>query len=337
MDPLTHGLAGAAASIVISKNKNYRPAAAAGFITPLLADLDFFIHSPADPLLNLEIHRQFSHSLLFIPAGALIAFGLLWWIMRKKVTATELFLYCLVSYATAGVLDACTSYGTMLLWPFSDERIAWNIISVIDPVFTLFFGGLIVYSVISYKKKFTYIALLWLTVYFSFGYFQKEKATLQAETVATSRGHIPERMVVKPTIGNLVLWRSVYEYDNRFYADAIRILPFTGSADVYRGHSQPRFFPEMSGTYIRGSVLYNDMIRFRKLSDGFLVRHPDYSNIIGDARYSMIPYSLKPLWGIRVEPERKAKHADIIYFRDASTQVRNIYYRLLTGTFDADS
>jgi len=334
MDPFTHGLAGAAASLIISRDDNRRPAAVAGFLTPLLADLDFFIHSHSDPLFNLEIHRQFSHSLLFIPLGALIAFGLLWWFMRKRMGAVELYFYCLASYATAGLLDACTSYGTMLLWPFSDDRIAWNIISVIDPVFTLLFAVFIVWSVINRRKMFTFIALLWFTSYFSFGYFQKERATRQAELVAESRGHLPERMVVKPTIGNLILWRSVYEYEDRFYADAIRILPFTGTADVYRGHSQPRFIPEISGTYIRGSVLYNDMIRFRKLSDGFLVRHPDYSNIIGDARYSMIPYSLKPLWGIRVEAERKAKHTEVIYFRDASPQVRNIYYKLITGTFD---
>ena len=38
---------------------------------------------------------------------------------------------------THPLLDAHTAYGTQLFWPFSDERFAWSIISIIDPLFTL--------------------------------------------------------------------------------------------------------------------------------------------------------------------------------------------------------
>ncbi|MDB2316436.1 metal-dependent hydrolase, partial [Luminiphilus sp.] len=38
----------------------------------------------------------------------------------------QVWLVALVGYATHGLLDACTTYGTMLLWPFSDARIAWS-------------------------------------------------------------------------------------------------------------------------------------------------------------------------------------------------------------------
>ena len=40
-------------------------------------------------------------------------------------------------YATHGLLDACTSYGTVLFWPFSNERLTWNNISIVDPLLTI--------------------------------------------------------------------------------------------------------------------------------------------------------------------------------------------------------
>ena len=51
---------------------------------------------------------------------------------RRGLSFRQSWLYCTAGYATHAVLDACTTYGTMLLWPFSDARFAWNTISIID-------------------------------------------------------------------------------------------------------------------------------------------------------------------------------------------------------------
>ena len=73
MDPVTHGLIGAAASQSFANKRGFRAAAFTGFVSALLADLDVFLMSSTDPLLNLELHRQITHSLVFIPMGALVA------------------------------------------------------------------------------------------------------------------------------------------------------------------------------------------------------------------------------------------------------------------------
>src|SRR6056297_2226933 len=99
MDPLTQGLAGAAAATIVAGEKKQRPAAFAGFISATLADLDFFIQSSSDPLLNVELHRHFTHSLFFVPIGALISAGLLFWFVRKHLAFRELYLFSFVSYA----------------------------------------------------------------------------------------------------------------------------------------------------------------------------------------------------------------------------------------------
>ena len=63
MDPLTQGTIGAALPQALGK-KNLGIVAMLGFLSGLAPDLDIFIRSSTDPLLSLEYHRQFTHSLI---------------------------------------------------------------------------------------------------------------------------------------------------------------------------------------------------------------------------------------------------------------------------------
>ena len=87
-----------------------------GLLSGLAPDLDIFIRSSDDPLLFLEFHRQFTHSLVFIPFGGLICGAFIFLIVKKISTLTfkETYIYSTIGYATHGLLDACTSYGTLL-------------------------------------------------------------------------------------------------------------------------------------------------------------------------------------------------------------------------------
>jgi len=146
LDPLTQGALGAALPQALSNNKKLWLIGLLGFLSGMAPDLDIFIRSQEDPLLFLEYHRQFTHSLIFIPFGGLICATILYWLIgkRNQLTFGETWVYCTLGYATHGLLDACTSYGTLLLWPFSNERLTWNNISIIDPLFTIPILGLIV-------------------------------------------------------------------------------------------------------------------------------------------------------------------------------------------------
>ena len=105
----------------------------------MAADIDIFFKSDIDPLFYLEFHRQFTHSLLFIPIGSFLCACFFYYLFlrSKDIKFKETYIYCTLGYATHGLLDSCTSYGTQLLWPFTNERIAWNLISIIDPLFTI--------------------------------------------------------------------------------------------------------------------------------------------------------------------------------------------------------
>lgn len=70
MDPLTHGLLGAVAAKAVLGRRLGHAGWMIGAAAGMLPDVDFFLHSDADPLLNIEVHRQFTHSLAAIPVAA---------------------------------------------------------------------------------------------------------------------------------------------------------------------------------------------------------------------------------------------------------------------------
>jgi len=330
LDPLTHGLVGATASQSAAERDKLRPAAFTGFVAAMLADLDYFIHIPSDPLFNIEVHRQFTHSLIFIPVGALVAAGLLWWFMRKHLSFKELYSYSILGYATAGLLDAFTSYGTQLLWPFTDTRIAWNYISVVDPVVT---AGLLLFLIFAWFKRdklFVYAAGGWLIIFLVFGWIQHNRAESAVISLAMDRNHQIEDVVVKPTIGNQRLWRANYIYDGMIYTDAIRTGIISG-IKIYEGEAEPRILIEEEFSEFESTTLYNDLQRFRNLSENYLIRHPEKPEIIGDARYSMLPTSLIPLWGVEVDTTDTERHLPFLYFRDAGDEIREPFWDMLLG------
>ena len=73
MDPVSQGLVGSVLPQSVSNKHELRLAAVIGFLAGLLADLDVLIRSSEDSLLFLDYHRQFTHSIIFIPVGGLVA------------------------------------------------------------------------------------------------------------------------------------------------------------------------------------------------------------------------------------------------------------------------
>ena len=330
MDLLTQGLLGGVLAISAANKKESRSAATAGFAAALLADADVFISSVNDPLLNVELHRHFTHALAFIPIGALIAALLLWPLLRKHLGLKSIYGYAFLGYATAGLLDACTSYGTHLLWPFSDTRIAWSIIAIIDPIFSLL---LVIALILAFKYRKAVPARVGLALagaYLALGLWQHQNALQSAIELAEQRGHAVQRIIVKPTIANLLLWRSIYQSDDQFYIDAIRV--GLGANRIYPGASAQKFnlerdLPELE----RESVLSRDVERFSKLANGYVVVDSSRSNVLTDIRYSMLPNHITPMWGIDLNVASASQHANFEVYRDRPDNVRALFVAMLLG------
>ena len=105
----------------------------------------------------------------------------------------------------------------------------------------------------------------------------------------STRGHESSQRVVKPTLGNILLYRSVYIYDDRIYVDAVR----AGVGDntrVYQGGSVALYKPALAAV----SIQELDILRFIAFSDGFVAYDTEQENVLGDIRYSMLPTSVRP-------------------------------------------
>ena len=330
MDPVTHALTGAAAAQSLARNDLQRPAAFTAMIAALLPDLETFVHRADDPLFNIEIHRQFTHAFVFIPIGALLTALLLWWFMRRHLTFPQLFAFSFTGFATHGFMDAITSYGTELLWPFSDVRIAWNLVPIVDPLLTVVMALLVGLGVWHRRKWIGWVFFGWLALYILAGAVQRERAKDTITRLAGDRDHKIERLVVKPTIGNLLLWRSTYAHGDSIYVDAVRAGWGEGLL-IYEGAAAESIHPETHFIRWKGTTLYSDIERFYRFSDGFVIRDPHRDEILGDARYSMIPNSLNPLWGIRADTTAADCHVPFLNFRDAGSEVRKTFLKQLKG------
>lgn len=328
MDILTQGILGAALAQFVAKKEEKRRATWVGLFSGVLADVDVFIQSASDSLLAIEYHRHFTHSVFFIPFGAAIAALFLWPWLKRYFSFSRLYLFCLAGYSLSGFIDACTSYGTYLLWPLYDQRVAFHVISIIDPVFTLI---LLFAVVVSYRERANYsrYGLTFAACYLLLGYVQLHRADTYIQQIATERGHEIEHSVVKPTLGNLLLWRSIYLSDDHYYVDAIRLGIFSQHRLYVGGDIQQvipqRDFPQLDTS----SVLMDDIRRFTEFSNGYVAMHVDRPDVLADIRYSNVPNSLNPLWGIEIDLQQPDRHARYTFFRDLSKQKRQQFMAML--------
>ena len=307
MDPISQGTVGAAFAQSTANKTNIIKIGIIGFLAGLAPDLDVFIRSSTDPILSLEYHRQFTHSLFFIPFGALFVTLVIFPLVKKSLSLKTVYVASFFGYTTHGFLDACTSYGTLLFWPFSNERVTWNNISVVDPIFTIPVLVLVVTAIINRKPLFSFFAIGWMTFYLLLGFVQYERAFLVANDIAHSRGHNPERLTLKPSFGNLILWKSIYQYEENFYVDAIR----TALSSTWCLGESIRMFDyqyHLPNLDIE-SQQRKDIERFRWFSQDYLGF--DYEkSLVTDVRYSMVPNQIAPMWGVVIDVQKsKNEHA----------------------------
>lgn len=143
MDPVTHIVSGALAGRLARDGMGTRAAYGLCVLAAWLPDIDNFVG--LGPEAYLRHHRGITHSLLGIVVQAVLlaaAFRL----FGRAFTPLKTFALALALLAGHLWLDVITSFGTQLLAPFSDARLAWGGVFIIDPVMTLGALALLVLS-----------------------------------------------------------------------------------------------------------------------------------------------------------------------------------------------
>ena len=334
MDPLSQGLLGAGLAGAISKSKNLKKALFCGFVSGLAPDLDVFIKSSTDPLLSLQYHRHFSHSIFFSPVGSFLVSLLLFLIFKNKMSFKQIYLFSFLGYFSHGLLDACTSYGTVLFWPLSNQRVGLNIISIIDPLFTGVILIFVIYSLLRNSPLIIRIGLFLSIFHLSFNLLKYQQVKDYVHNIAIDRKHEIKRLLLKPTIGNNFLWRSLYEHKNQYFIDAI-YYPLFGRPKHKKGVKvdvidKKTVFPMIP----EDSIQRNDILRFSFFSQDYIYLHPDYNNLIADLRYGTLPYDNKSLWGIKIDEKNPNTHVFFKNIRNFNDKVYVEFWEMLKGNLD---
>lgn len=337
MDPVTQAVFGATAALIVRpKNQSPKAALLLGVAAGMAPDLDVLIRSSHDPLLHIEYHRHFTHSLFFVPIGALMVAAGLWWLL-KRFSAWELGSFrgwwgvaCL-AMLTHAPLDMGTSYGTSFLWPFSDARLDWSVVAVIDPLVTL---PMIVALIIGWKRRSEWlysVAAVYAVAYLCLGWAHRLHAESEIAEIAQQRGHQPVFIQAKPALFVNFLWRTIYVYDGSYYVDAVRLKWFDESV-VYEGDSVAVYSPEADRLGLApDSQQFKDIQRFEHFSQTMLYQVPGDPFLVSDIRYSKIPNSIEPLWAIRIDPTISDAHVEYINFRDVTDDMKQQFWMMIKG------
>ena len=149
---------------------------AAGFLACASPDLDFVV-SLFGPAAYVANHRGVTHSLILLPLWALLLSYVISKIVREPGGWKPLYGVTAMGIGAHIAGDLITSYGTMILAPFSDWRAGIGTTFIID----LWFSGVIVLGLIAsavlYRSRIpSYVALGALVAYVGFQYVQREKA-----------------------------------------------------------------------------------------------------------------------------------------------------------------
>lgn len=126
------------------------------------------------------------------------------------------------SILTHPLLDCCTVYGTQIFQPFWDYRVAFNNISVADPLYTIWFLIFLTIAGFLTRKSSRRRLLTWFAITFSSGYlaftaYHKVRMDNIFEKSLTEQNIEFSRYMTGPTILNNVLWSCTAEGDSVYY------------------------------------------------------------------------------------------------------------------------
>ena len=244
VDPVSQAAIGAAAAQSGARKTPLRTALWVGALGGMLPDLDVLIRTADDPLLSLDYHRHFTHALVSIPVGGWLTAAVGRLLSRGKHSIRSLYLPATLGWATHGLLDACTSYGTFLLWPFSDVRVAWHNIGIIDPLLTL---PLLAGVVVAAKMRNRLHGARSLLLGHRYSPLRCGPARACRSCLSRRRhgaGTRPEVLEVKPSIGNNILFEP-----------STRTVVSTGPMrSVSPGGASPRSTPASRCRYWTGTT-----------------------------------------------------------------------------------
>lgn len=222
MDSLTHGLLGATIAQAGFRHRLGRTGTLLGAGLALLPDFDFVVKFILDdPFATLRHHRAETHSLPVLTLAApLLAWGI-WRLRRRRERFRDWWLMTWLVLLSAALLDACTTYGTQLLAPFTRHRFSWDCISIVDLFYTLplllaFLVAIMPRIPPRISQRIAIVVLLLTTAYIGLGVHNRRQAldiVRSLPVYANQEEDSPDKaeadFLATPCFSTIWLWRVV--------------------------------------------------------------------------------------------------------------------------------
>lgn len=219
MDSVTQIVLGAAVGEAVLGKKIGNKAMVLGAIAGTIPDLDVLSSNFTDTVSALEIHRGFTHSIVFA-----VSFGLVFaWLLSlwdKRASLKEWFWFWFLCFVTHPLLDAHTTWGTQLFWPL-DLRLAYKNIFVIDPLYTVPFLVFLILAMLQKRgsikrRKFNNLGLIVSSSYMVLTIILKGITYFKFEDALKNQNIAYSEMQTKPSPFNTILWTANIETEDAF-------------------------------------------------------------------------------------------------------------------------
>jgi inner membrane protein len=224
VDTLTHTITGAVIAGAISDERIGLWGPITGLAVGAFPDSDFILG-----LFNrhfyLAYHREFTHSVLLIPFYALL-FGWAFVKVSRRPNFWSFYKICLLVLLSHVVLDLFTSYGTMIFSPFFKHRYSWDVVFIID----LIFSGIIMAPwlvSLFWKRRSQWIcrgALIAVTIYSGLCWTQHHRAIEETKTFAKGLDEKIVEVASLPQPLSPFRWANYVETDSRVYQGFVDFL-----------------------------------------------------------------------------------------------------------------
>ncbi|MCB0480975.1 MAG: metal-dependent hydrolase [Flavobacteriales bacterium] len=288
MDSLTQIVLGASVAEVALGKKVGNKAILWGAIAGTIPDLDVLAKQFTDIVTANEIHRGFSHSILF----CVIAAPILGWIANKihaKEAASwrewsNLMFWCLVTHP---LLDAHTTWGTQLFWPF-ELRVSYQNIFVADPLYTVPFLACVAIAMF-YKRNnpkranINKLGIIISTSYMAITLLLKGYTYFKFEDSLKHQQIDYNEISNRPTPLNSVLWTANVDTDSSY---------FIGYYSIFDKSDQIEFqsFEKNRGAF--RNILDEDIVkRLIKMCKGwYLIQKTEEGYTFSDMRFGMMGF-----------------------------------------------
>lgn len=289
MDSLTQIVLGAAVGEAVLGKKVGNKAMLYGAIAGTIPDLDTFVGHFTDTITAIEIHRGFSHSIVFSILFAPIFGSLISKIERKSIADWKDWSWLMFwGLITHPILDSFTTWGTQFFWPL-DVELAFKSVFVIDPLYTIPFIVFVIMALrqpkgSSQRRKYNNLGLIISSSYLMLGLGLKTAAFSKFEKSLDEQGYFYTDIQTKPAPLNTILWTANVELEDAFVIGDYSFLDSEGPIDF-------KYFPK-NHHYLGELKEHENVQRLIDITNGwYIMTYEDENLIFNDLRFGQLnPY-----------------------------------------------